>query len=152
MKTMKCICLSIVPIFLVLLGGAAFAQQSTAPTITLNVPLQFTDLHPDVALISVQGSAYDNAGASHPCATGKVEMQCPPSGAVNQTVSVVLTQLQGLDITKATSYSATFSIYLKNGNFSPPRRPVPSNTGPRRERRSRLLSADRSSFDADEKR
>ncbi len=121
---MKTLHISILLSFLLLFCGAAFAQQSTAPTITLNVPLQFTDLHPDVGLISVTGSAYDNAGASHPCATGKVDIQCPASGAVNQTVSVVMTQLQGSDITKALSYSATFSIYLKNGNFS-----TPSTTG-----------------------
>jgi hypothetical protein len=114
---MKTLFISIITLALVLICGTAFSE---APTITLNVPLQFTDLHPDVALIGVQASAYDNAGASHPCATGKVDIQCPASGAINQTVSVVMTQIQGLDITKALSYSATFTLYLKNGNMSTP--------------------------------
>jgi hypothetical protein len=114
---MKTLSNSIITLALVLLSGTAFSE---APTITLNVPLQFTDLHQDVALIGVQASAYDNAGASHPCATGKADIQCPANGNINQTVSVVLTEIQGLDITKALSYSATFTIYLKNGNMSTP--------------------------------
>lgn len=114
---MKTIRFSIVTIFLLMLSGFVFAQ---APTITLNVPVQLNDLHPDVALIHVVGNAYNDAGAHIACAEGEVNVQVPAGGDVNQTVSVVLTQKEGMDITKAISYSAAFSIYLKNGNFGSP--------------------------------
>lgn len=113
---MKKLQITIVLCVLILLGGAAIAQQSTAPTITLNVPLQLTDLNQNVDHIKLICNAYDNAGASHVCATRDIDVPCPASGNINQTVAVEMLQYQGCDITKAMNYSATFSIYTKDGH------------------------------------
>lgn len=110
MKTTRSLIVSIV---LVLLCGAAFSQT---PTITLNVPLQMNDLHPNVLHVRLICHAYDDASASHSCATGRVDVDCPASGDINQTVAVVMTQDQGCDITRALSYSAIFQIVTQSLN------------------------------------
>jgi hypothetical protein len=112
---MKKLQITIVLCVLILLGGAAIAQQSTEPTITLNVPLQLTDLNQNVDHIRLICNAYDNVGASHVCAAQDLDVPCPASGNMNQTVAVVMKQMKDCDITKAMSYSATFTIYTKTG-------------------------------------
>jgi hypothetical protein len=121
-ESMKTLQISIVLCVVILFCGAAFAQQSAPPTITLNVPLQFTDLHPNVASIHVICCAYDDVGAAHPCAEGTLDVPCPASGNMNQTAVVVMRQKQDLDITRALSYSATFNINTKDGRYMDPSR------------------------------
>jgi len=113
---MKTLQISIVVCGLILIGGAAFAQ----PTITLNVPLQFTDLHQNVEVITVICNAYDDPANAHNCAIGRVDVPCPANGVINKTVSVVMTQKPDCDITRASSYSAVFTILTKDGRAMNP--------------------------------
>ncbi len=114
MKTLK---ISLTLSAVLLFGGIVFAQNT--PTITFNVPLQLTDLHQDVESIKVQATVFDNAGANHACASGSVEIPCPSTGTVNQTVSVVATQVTGQDITKAMNYGVSF-LLKANGTWATP--------------------------------
>jgi hypothetical protein len=110
----------------VILRGTLSAQ-SAPPTITFNVPLQLHELHPDIKTIGVNAHAYDNPGANHACATGNAVLTCPPDGNVNQTVTVVAEQIEGQDITKATSYSVTLQLFSANGSQYDPKQ---SSDGP----------------------
>jgi hypothetical protein len=114
---MKALRFLIVFSFLLLLGGSVFAQQSEPPTITLNVPLQFSDLHPDVNVIRVTCNAYDGSGKQ--IAYGRTDTSCPDSGDLNQTVTVVLTQDPHCDITTAVRYIVVFSLGVKGTYYIP---------------------------------
>jgi hypothetical protein len=117
MKTLRILTMVIATISFV---SVVHSQSSQPLTITLNVPLQLTDLHPDVDHIRVIGYAYDDASSSHPCATGTLDIPCPSNGDIRQTAAVELTQIQGFDITRALSYSVTFNIFTKSGSMKNP--------------------------------
>jgi len=117
---MKTLHISIVLSFLLLLGGAAFAQQSTAPTITFNVPLQFNDLHPDVQAIQVTCTVFEGVGSTRAVADGtQILENLPASGDLNQTLTLVARQLSGKDITLATTYAVAF-IFKVGGTWGTP--------------------------------
>jgi hypothetical protein len=117
-ETMKTRLIAILSLVLIVLCGTAFSQL---PTITLKVPLQLDDLHPNVEYVKVTCYAYDDASAAHPCATGFQDVVCPADGNIHQTVTVVMGQSSNdVDITKAKSYSATLQIFNKSYNACQP--------------------------------
>jgi hypothetical protein len=112
-KTMKTTIAAIITFTLTLLCGTALAQ---APTITFKIPVQLTSLHQDVSGVDVACTVCRPGG--HVVGTSNTSIRnIPADGNVNQTVTLVVTQSSGEDITLATSYTAAFSLQVP-GNTS----------------------------------
>jgi len=105
---------------LLFIATSLFAQ-STAPTITFNVPLQLTKLHQNVTEVSVQcvGTNQANAAVSM---TGRSNSARPDAnGNINQTVTVTVQSLAGKDLSTATKYSCALGIkFVGVGDFGNP--------------------------------
>ncbi|MBN1894547.1 hypothetical protein JW906_08630 [bacterium] len=112
MKTIRIFTLLFV---LIILSGTAFTQ-----TITLNVPIQLNEIHPDVRTVFVNGFAYKDQNKKIRCADGRYEMSMPPDGNIHTTVSVVLEPFEGYRITDAVMYTVSLQFVLIGG----------TNTGP----------------------
>ncbi len=116
---MKTLQIMIIVFLSILFVGLSIAQQSTTPTVTFNVPVQLASLHQTVQAVKVRCIVCDNPGGSHFVAEGETEIPCPASGNINQTVTVVTTQISGQDITKGINYGAI--LFLKiNGAWQSP--------------------------------
>jgi hypothetical protein len=106
MKTLKTVV--VLSISIMLCGGAS-AQQSTAPTVTFNVPLQFSDLHQDVQHVNIACTVYDANGVIVGQGTA---LMTPTNGSINQTVTIVANQMPERDITLGTRYAAAMSLVV----------------------------------------
>jgi hypothetical protein len=107
-ESMKTLQISIVLCVVILLCGAAFAQQSTAPTITFNVPLHLQNLHQEVTGVSVTCNVF--SAGNHIVGVNGIDIPVPANGNVNQTVTIVVTQKTGEDITLANSYNVLLGL------------------------------------------
>jgi hypothetical protein len=113
---MKTLQLPILLCAVLLLGGAVFAQQSTPPTLTFNIPVQLNNLHQDVTGIHVACNVYRTG--NHIVGSASADIRSiPADGNVNQTLTLVVTQESGQDITLANSYAAAFTLIVP-GNAS----------------------------------
>jgi hypothetical protein len=112
---MKTLLISVVLCALILFGASVFAQDSTAPTVTFNVPIHFTNLHQDIIKIRVACWVYPTSDKSHgSLGFNNLEIPCPTDGNINQTVTVVVSQIPGKDITQATYYEVLFDLEGKD--------------------------------------
>jgi hypothetical protein len=112
---MKTLLISVVLCMLILFGASVFAQDSTAPTVTFKVPIHFTDLHQDIIMIRVACWLYLTSDISHgSLGSNNLEIPCPADGNINQTVTIVVSQLPGTDITQATHYEVLFYLESKD--------------------------------------
>ena len=102
---------------LILLAGVAFGQDNNSPTITLNVPVHLTNIHQDVQAVILAASAYDGSNVK----VGYYESAVPfyASGDYNITVSMVICQVSGKDITRAVRYECELLLQVNGSKVSP---------------------------------
>jgi hypothetical protein len=112
---MKTLQISIVLCVVILLCGAAFAQQPAAPTVTLNVPVHINNLHQGVLQVVISCILKD-ANNRQMAIENYVFPSIPADGNINQTVTVVFHES---DITQATSYSAQIMLEANGFNGVP---------------------------------
>lgn len=108
---MKTLQISIIVCALILLGGAAIAQQATPVNITFNVPVHLNDLHTAVGYVTVICDVYD--GYRTPVGQGLMRL-IPEDGIINQTVTIVANALPGKDITSGVEYIASFTLAIEH--------------------------------------
>ena len=113
---MKTHFLSILLCTLILLGGAAFAQQTTEPTITFRVPVQCQNLHQDVLEVRASGCCYDQSNAPV-VITGHSQVLVPDAnGNINQTVTFTVQAIEGKDLANAKLYAVSLEMKVAGSN------------------------------------
>jgi hypothetical protein len=104
---------------LTLVSSVLLAQEATSPTITLNVPVQLSNLHPDVQQVYIVGTLYErNLQGALGSAT---QVLHPPSdGNINQTVTLVISADPGKDLAAAKFYGAAMSFHVGSNTSAIP--------------------------------
>jgi hypothetical protein len=115
---MKTLQISIVLCVVILLCGAAFAQQPEAPTVTLNVPVHINKLHQGVKSVVI-ACVLNDANNRQIATKNYVISSIPADGNINQTATVVIQATEGHDITQATSYFAKLILEADGFNGVP---------------------------------
>jgi hypothetical protein len=110
---MKAMQISIVVCAVIVLGGAAFAQESAPPTITFNVPIQCQSLHQNVLEVRAAGCCYDQSGVPV-VQTGHSPVMVPDAnGNINQTVTLTVQAIAGKDLANAKTYAVSLELKVE---------------------------------------
>lgn len=96
---------------LLFIATSLFAA-STTPTITFNVPVQLTKLHPNVAEVRVSCICVDQSGAQVTDFISSPSNAMVPdaNGNINKTVTITVQAVAGKDIASAKTYLCTLGI------------------------------------------